>query len=574
MTALGGITTRAEEHTLVTPESENPSEVLATSSGAVADDGTRGHVERQAPGDQRSTLTRAIAAAADAANDGLLLATALVAIVFSMVQWSTPSIIGIDGYYHIKISWLMAHQGWRILFPLDFPWLQLTVLNQAEFTDHHLLFHLLLAPFSLIDLRIGAKLAAVVFASTAMLVLYLVMAQNGVRASLVWLMVALAAAGPCLYRLSMTRRQSLTILLLLLAILVALRARPRWLLPIGFLFTWLFDGFPLLLGVCGAIFLGLWWEQGRPNWRLVLYPTAGVLLGNFINPYFPNNLLFSYLHMLPKVFQLVGLSHSDDVIRVGNEWYPYDTDYLLESSWLALALVPLGFVPILLDARWSRLRKLDGAVIGLGIIAVTFLVLYLRSRRWVEAEPIFAALFCAVAWSRALPDRVTSILRPIFTPGRQIAVAVIAAVVIFPLLVQSVDSAQDDARRTRDYTRYQAASEWLARNTPDKARVFATDWDDFPEMFYWNSHNTYLLGLDPTYMYLHEGSLYLRWRSITRGEIEQPSASIRDDFNCGWVFTDTQHESFLRRAAADPDLIEVYRDRMAVIFAVRGWQPG
>ena len=43
-----------------------------------------------------------------------------------------------------------------------------------------------------------------------------------------------------------------------------------------------------------------------------------MLLGNIVNPYFPNNILFSYLHMLPKVFQLVGLSHSDDEIRVGN----------------------------------------------------------------------------------------------------------------------------------------------------------------------------------------------------------------------------------------------------------------
>jgi hypothetical protein len=24
---------------------------------------------------------------------------------------------------------------------------------------------------------------------------------------------------------------------------------------------------------------------------------------------------------------------------------------------------------------------------------------------------------------------------------------------------------------------------------------------------------------------------------------------------------------------ADPDMVEVYRDRAAVIFAVRGWQP-
>ena len=60
----------------------------------------------------------ALGAVARTVNDGLLIATALVAVVFSLVQWATPGIIGIDGYYHIKVSRLMLEQGWRILFPL------------------------------------------------------------------------------------------------------------------------------------------------------------------------------------------------------------------------------------------------------------------------------------------------------------------------------------------------------------------------------------------------------------------------------------------------------------------------
>jgi hypothetical protein len=82
----------------------------------------------------------------------------------------------------------------------------------------------------------------------------------------------------------------------------------------------------------------------------------------------------------------------------------------------------------------------------------------------------------------------------------------------------------------------------------------------------------YLNGLDPTYMYLENGPLYLQWRSITRGRVEQPAASIRDDFDCGWVFSDLDHKSFLENAAEDPNLVEVYRDRYTVVFAVRGWQ--
>lgn len=514
----------------------------------------------------RDVLTRT-------AGDGLLIATAIVGAVFSLVQWSSPNVVGVDGYYHIKMAWIMAQQGWRILLPIEFPWLQLTILNPAEFTNHHLLFHLLLAPFTFGDLRIGAKLAAVIFGSVALLMAYQLMAENRVRAPLLWLIVALASAGPMLYRLSMTRRQSLTLLLLLLALLVAFRRRPRWLAPIGFAFAWLFDGFPILLGVCGAAFLGLWWEERRPTWGLIGYPALGVLLGNLINPYFPNNILFSYLHMLPKVLQLVGLQHGDDVIRVGNEWYPYSLPFVFEATWLAVLLVPAGFVPILMDVRPSRLRKLDGAVIALGIIAVTFLLMYLRSRRWVEAEPVFATLFCAFAWSRALPDRMVEGLKRLVTPRRELAISAFVGLTLLPLLYWTVVEARRDVRGTRDYARYQAGATWLALNTPPGARVFATDWDDFPELFYWNTHNTYLIGLDPTYMYLYDGPLYLRWRAITRGQVELPAASVRDQFDSGWVFSDLDHAAFIRQAQADPDMQEVFRDRATVIFAVKSWRP-
>jgi len=91
-----------------------------------------------------------------------------------------------------------------------------------------------------------------------------------------------------------------------------------------------------------------------------------------------------------------------------------------------------------------------------------------------------------------------------------------------------MDDASDDVRTTRDSSRYRAAASWLVANTPVGTRVFATDWDDFPELFFWDTNNAYLNGLDPTYMYLEDGPLYLQWRSITRGRIEMPGASIRD----------------------------------------------
>jgi hypothetical protein len=85
------------------------------------------------------------------------VALLLISTVFSAIQGATPNIIGIDGYYHVKVALLMREQGWRLLAPLDFPWLQLTILGPGRYTDHHFLFHVFQSPFTVTDPRVGAS---------------------------------------------------------------------------------------------------------------------------------------------------------------------------------------------------------------------------------------------------------------------------------------------------------------------------------------------------------------------------------------------------------------------------------
>jgi hypothetical protein len=78
----------------------------------------------------------------------------------------------------------------------------------------------------------------------------------------------------------------------------------------------------------------------------------------------------------------------------------------------------------------------------------------------------------------------------------------------------------------------------------------------------------YTVGLDPTYMELHNSGLYHDWVDLTQGKVDKPGEVIGDQFGAQYVFSDLGHEAFLRRAADDPLLREIYRDDQAVIFAV------
>jgi hypothetical protein len=490
-----------------------------------------------------------------------LVALVLSWLVLLYVQNGSPSVIGVDGYYHIKFAWLMREHGLK----LDFPWLPLTILNPQDFTDHHWLFHLLLIPFTFGDLRVGAKAAALVFAVVTVMTVYLVLTRLRVRYPLLWLVVLLASGEWFLARLSMTRRQSLALALLVLATYLLARGRFRWLLPLAFAYGWLFDGFVMLIAVVSVAFAARFVADRQLAWPIFGWTLLGLGLAMVTHPYFPNNVTFTYLHMLPKVVP-------EAEVRVGAEWYPYVPRVLIETSWLPLLLIPLGLLPCLLAPR--RFLR-DHIALLLAGLALLFVAMYLRSRRYIESEPAFAVLFCAYAWSFFSP-----VVRG-RSPGEWLpprARQGLAALALLGLGLQAFFAIQTGHRAVNTeghhYTTFETAAPWLAQNSEPGELIFHTDWDDFPELFFYNTHNTYIVGLDPTYMYLERPQQYLRWRRITRGAVDRPSRAIREEFGARWVITDRTHAEFIVKALGDPDMQVAFQAPGAVVFRVRGAKEG
>jgi hypothetical protein len=491
-----------------------------------------------------------------------LAALLITIVVFTAVQAATYNIIGIDGQYHIRVGALIREAGWS--GPrLDFPWLHFTILDQAGYTDHHLLFHMLQAPFTVLDLRLAAKASALVFAVVCFWGCYLFMARNGVRWPLAWLVVLLAVAHTFLWRQSMSRPQSLALLLLVAALWLIFERRYLWLVPVGFVSAWLFDGFVLTLAVpmaaCAARL-----ADGRLDLRPLALLTLGTLLGVIAHPYFPNNFIFAALHLLPK-----GGLIDQEQVRVGSEWYPYSRSGFITRVGPSVAVMLVGLIPIL--SRLWRREPVRFPVLTLLFLAMGFLAMQVRSQRMIEYFPAFAVLLAAFSWSRPGVPVPTRLEAPLARWGPKL-MATIVPVVLGAWLIFSIGQAQRDARAVSAAAKiesYQDAAVWLSTNSPPGSLVFNTDWDDFPQLFYWDTNNVYVVGLDPTYMSLYDPDLYRLWRTITIGGQRAPSAMIRDYFGAQYVFTDVLHNSFLTVAAQDPGLEEVFRSPAAVVFRVK-----
>ncbi|MBE0687669.1 MAG: hypothetical protein IH585_16885 [Anaerolineaceae bacterium] len=478
---------------------------------------------------------------------GLLLW--IVFLVFlSLVQFSTPDLPDNDGYYHIKLAFLMRTEG---LTP-EFNWLPLSILNAREYYDHHFLFHVALIPFTFGNLIIGAKLAAVFFASLAFMSVWNLFRNQKIPLAPFWAFGLMAVSEAFIYRMSITRAQSLSLIVLMVGLDWLLRKKYKRLVFLGFFYVWLYNAFPLLLVLAGGYVAVNWLFTHKLELQPLLYASIGIGLGMVINPFFPYNIIFTTSHILPKLFETTSIS-------VGSEWYPYTTSQILKNSLFALVAFISGAFALGFHSKRMEMRTAVSFV-----LAVLFGLMLFQSRRFIEYFPAFALIFAAFAWTPIIQSAMEQASNRFYKWLPSMALIAI----LIPGIWLTQQSAQASIQKSKPFQTYAESSAWLSANTPSGSRVFQTDWDDFPRLFFYNSQNTYLIGLDPTYMLYYNQDLYDTWVDITKGRIENPSAMIAGNFGSDYVLSDLKHTNFLKGAAKDPGLIEVFRSEDSVVYQV------
>jgi asparagine N-glycosylation enzyme membrane subunit Stt3 len=481
---------------------------------------------------------------------------ALTALVFSgtilaYIQFAGPNIVDYDGYYHIKTAYLIREQG----MPLNFPWLKFTILDEARYTDHHMLLHVFQMPFTFIgDLGLAAKLSSVALAAIAFTIFYLLLRRYEIGYPLLWLAILFASSSPFLYRMSMARGQSLSLALQLLAFHFIIKRSYKWLAVVTIIFVWSYNAFPLLvpLALFGVVthFVG----EKKIEYKIPLAVGLGIIVGHVINPYFPQNIFFIWDHIIPKMFA------TDYQIGVGTEWYPFSSWALITTSLVAVVAYAGGI--LLTDrAEWRQ----DKPRLFWFLVSTMYLVLTFKSRRFVEYFPPSAVIFLAFAsrehlkrfqWTFIAEKRARTVA----------AILVIASVGL--ATYWTVQAARKDVASEPATTQFRGGAKWLAENTPAGSTVFHTDWDDFPKLFFFNTHNTYVVGLDPDFMRLRDARLYYTYEDVTQGRVQDMEEIILGEFGCEYVFTDNDHREFIKIANQSPRMQKVFSDRHTTVYRV------
>ena len=478
---------------------------------------------------------------------------ALILAVMSWIQFGGPAILDNDGYYHIRWAAMLRENFPRLP---AFKALPLTTLDEQNYVDHHYLFHVMLIPFTLSDLRVGAKLAAIVFSSLGIASLFALLVTYRIRYRWLWLAPLVAGSEHFLYRMSMTRAPALSLALLGVGTYLTLKRKHIWLGALSFIFVWSYSLFPLMLVFTLAYSIAVYLAERRIDLWAALASAVGIAAGLVINPYFPKNLSLFRQHVLMKYT-------GDYAVDVGIEWYPYEAWAMLGISAVAFVVYFVGLLAFNYRDRARDLKPLFFLIVSFVLLLMAF-----KSRRFIEYWPPFAVLFAAFTFSPKL-ERIDFAW---VSRTRERVFAAIAAAVVTAAAILWMGGcllhARADVKSETDPFAYRGASEWINANTPPGSVIFNTDWDDFPMLFYYNPDRVYIVGLDPTYLYDRDSELWKLYAHITLGEEDDPAPFIRDRFGAQYVFTDNEHPDLLRIAEDSGDFEKVYEDKFTTVLRV------
>ena len=352
----------------------------------------------------------------------------------------------------------------------------------------------------------------------------------------------------------MPRAPSLSLALQIIASYLILRRRFALLAVLCTIFVWTYNAFPTVaaLVIIGTIVFLV--TERRMEYRLLLAGCGGIAAGLILNPYFPQNVLFLWNHIVPKIFSVQYQT------SVGSEWYPY-------SSWMFFSLSALAVLSYLLGVFWTNREewKTNAPRLFWFLTASMYLFLMLKSRRFVEYFPPSAILFLAFALRESLTRApALPMLKSISAKAAILAgMALLAGV-----LVRTVVDVRKDIAEQPDSQAYRGGAEWLVENTPSGAIVFNTDWDDFPMLFHYNTHNRYIVGLDADFMRLKDEPLYREYEKITRGKIDKPADEILSHYGAKYVLTDNRHKDFMKKAQKDSRFQKRYSDKFTTVYEI------
>jgi len=511
----------------------------------------------------------------------------LFIFILSYFIWlnSSPVFPDPDSFYHAKITEIINQTG----IITDFNWLPYTTLDQI-YIDHHLLYHILLTPIiKILNPLIALKISTTILASLAIVLFYWLLRQLKIKYAFIFTLILLLS-HQFIFRLNLAKIPAISLIFILLFIYLLFLKKKTWSWPlfiICFLYVWLYGGWPIMLGI-GIIYwlcLGLYHtlksipvsQNQKPllifikqffkktNFKLLANIISGFISGLIINPYFPTNLKFYWQQTIQ-----IGLYNYKNIIEVGGEWYSFNPVSLIAKESIIFIILVVSIAIFII-----KLSRQNPKTWSLFITTIIFLFLTIKSKRNIEYFVPLSLLFSGLSITTALKyNNTKNILQPVKKILKQHKL--ISLIVLILLLIQipiilhyNLNQMRTGLRTGYRLNQFESISAWATDNIPAGEIVFHDNWSDWPSLFYYNNKNKYIIGLDPTFMYLKSENKYWLWHEISNGNIKQNICQkINSEFNTNYIFVKQENKTLNQIIESNPGCDNIYSNQDGSIYII------
>lgn len=409
---------------------------------------------------------------------------------------------GSDGFYHAA----MALQGSSLYTAKKFPFLALSIWNET-FADKELLYHILLGiPFYLQKTLTGKTFPftfpVLCFAWLALLSFIILLKTLKIPEKIIFLSSLLFSfcSFVFLYRFLVLRPHVFSIALITGACaLFAIRNLKRkcaayFLLAVIYAWSYSNPHFLLLPILFYSFFARK--EYAAKILFLPVLSGLGLAAGYLIHPQFPNTFAIWKVQSLDALLNPLFHTNSLAPKLTPMEMLPGNFAWYRN----ALPLYMLCYISLYLFIRLKekvrplKIQLFTPAEKTVFLLAVFFICATFAVLRAVEYAQLFAVTAFAILLAKAQKYKCGFFAWKI--PSLRVYSLLFLLTALF-FTITSFLFLKSDYRHTPPYS----IAKYLKENTPEGSLILNLNWGDFPAMFYTNTHNTLLWGMDPAFSY-------------------------------------------------------------------------
>ena len=314
----------------------------------------------------------------------------------------------------------------------------------------------------------------------------------------------------------------------------------------------------------------------KDNLKLLSACVLGLSLGLVINPYFPKTIPFYWFQTVKIAIFNYGILGYQARLGAGAEWYaaevgPFYTD-----------IFPI-LIPFCISLAWFILfiKRQRTSSWFLFLLSIFFFLYTIKARRNIEYFIPLAIFFSATIFTQINQKinwpKVKAQIKNLFQCSENIfyffTTVLVGGLAVFGLvfyLNHGLVGLRHSYENGRPLNHLQSASNWSEENSEKGEIVFQSNWDIFPELFYFNTKNYYINGLDQTFMYEKDKDLYQAWLDLVSHKVSphETAKILEEKFNASYVLLDKKDKKF-EKLLKKSNLEKTYEDNEAVIYKVK-----